>query len=160
MIIQELLKHTVFGMGEPDGAYSFENVLNSGMLLEISKDPIATKPVDAGFKKVRDRDAYWMEKGTDYLVPLICLYEALLHRCGLDTNPDTYPEIEFHPGLAEPVRGLTEHEYRRLVYDMELIYKLQVRVTQYFYHRQVALIPEERCKELIQEIEKIDFKEY
>lgn len=160
MNVRELLKHTIFGCGEPDGAYSFERVLVSGFLLEISKDPIATKPADAGFKKVRDRDAYWMEKGTDYLVPLICFYEALLHRTKLDNNPDTFPEIEFQPGLSEYVHGLTEHEYRRLVFDMELIYHLQVRVTQNFYHRLVALIPEDRSKDLIQEIEKIDFKEY
>ena len=155
MKIQELLKHTIFGGGEQEGAYSFESVLNSGLLLNILESPAKFKPADRMLKAVKDRDAYWITKGTDYLVPLICMYAALLHRCGLDTNPDTYPEIEFHPGLA--VSGLPEHESRRLVDDMELIYKIQVRVTQDFYHRQVALIPEERCKVLIKEIEALCF---
>lgn len=155
MNVRELLKHTIFGGGEPEGAYSFESVLNSGMLLNICESPAKFSPADLMLKAVKDRDAYWITQGTDYLVPLICLYAALLHRCGLDTNPDTYPEIEFHPGLSERVTGLSEHEYRRLVDDMELIYKLQVRVTQDFYHRQVALIPEEKCKKLIEEIENI-----
>ena len=154
MKIQDLLKHTIFGGGEPEGAYSFESVLNSGLLLNIFKSPEKFKPADLMLKAVKDRDAYWISKGTDYLVPLICLYVALLHRCGLDTSLDTYPEIEFHPGLA--VSGLPEHECRRLIDDMELIYKLQIRVTQDFYHRQVALIPEEGCKELIKEIESIE----
>ena len=154
MNIIELLKHTIFGGGEPEDAYSFESVLNSGMLLNICESPAKFKPADLMLKAVKDHDAYWIAKGTDYLVPLICLYAALLHRCGLDTNPDTYPEIEFHPGLA--VSGLPEHECRRLIDDMELIYKMQVRVTQDFYHRQVALIPEERCKVLIKEIENIE----
>ena len=144
MTIQELLRHTIFGGEEPEGAYSFERVLNSGLLLNILESPAEFRPEDLMLKAVKDRDAYWITKGTDYLVPLICLYAALLHRCSLDSNPDTYPEIEFHPGLA--VRGLPEHECRRLVDDMELIYKLQVRVTQDFYHRQVALIPEEKCE--------------
>ena len=155
MKIQELLKHTIFGGGEQEGAYSFESVLNSGLLLNILESPAKFKPADLMLKAVKDRDAYWITKGTDYLVPLICMYAALLHRCGLDTNPDTYPEIEFHPGLA--VSGLPEHECRRLIDDMELIYKLQVRITQDFYHRQVALIPKERCMELIKEIEVLDF---
>lgn len=155
MNVRELLKHTIFASGEPEGAYSFESVLNSGMLLNICESPAKFSPADLMLKAVKDRDAYWITQGTDYLVPLICLYAALLHRCGLDTNPDTYPEIEFHPGLSERVTGLSEHEYRRLIDDMELIYKLQVRVTQDFYHRQVALIPEEKCKKLIEEIENI-----
>ena len=105
--------------------------------------------------EVRIGDKYF--KGTDYLVPLVCFYAALLHRCGLASSPEMYPKIEFHPGLAERITGLSEHESRRLVEDMELVYKLQVRITQDFYHRQVALIPEEKSKELIREIESIDF---
>ena len=155
MNIRELLKHTIFGGGEPEGAYSFESVLNSGMLLNIFYSPEKFQPADLLLKPVKDRDAYWIVKGTDYLVPLICLYAALLHLCGLDTDSDTYPKIEFHPGLA--VSGLPEHECRRLIDDMELIYKLQVRITQDFYHRQVALIPEVGCKVLIKEIESLDF---
>ena len=154
MNVLELLKHTIFGGGEPEGAYSFESVLNSGLLLNILKSPAKFRSADLMLKAVKDRDAYWITKGTDYLVPLICLYAALLHRCGMDTTPDTYPEIEFHPGLA--VSGLPEHECRRLVDDMELIYKIQVRITQDFYHRQVALIPKERCKEQIMEIESLE----
>ena len=156
MNIVGLLKHSIFGFGEPDGAYSFEHVLNSGLLLEIGESPAKSKP-EIKLQAVKGRDAYWVAKGTDYLVPLVCFYAALLHRCGLASSPETYPGIEFHPGLAERVTGLSEHECRRLVDDMELVYKLQVRITQDFYHRQVAIMPEERCKELIKEIESIDF---
>ena len=156
MNIVELLKHSIFGSGEPNGAYSFEQVLNSGLLLEICEAPAKSMP-EIKLQAVKGRDAYWIVKGTDYLVPLVCFYTALLHRCGLANSPESYPEIEFHPGLTEHVTGLSEYEYRRLVEDMELVYKLQVRITQDFYHRQVALISEEKCKRLIQEIESIDF---
>ena len=156
MNIRELLKHTIFGSGEPNEAYSFEHVLNSGLLLEICESPAKSKP-EIKLQAVKDRDAYWIAKGTDYLVPLVCFYAALLHRCELDDSAETYPEIEFHPGLTEKVTGLSEHEYRRLVEDMELVCKLQVHITQDFYHRQVALMSAERSKELIQEIESIDF---
>lgn len=156
MNIRELLKHTIFGSGEPNEAYSFEYVLNSGLLLDICKSPAKSKLSEIKLQAVKGRDAYWIIKGTDYLVPLICFYGALLHRCELDESAETYPEIEFHPGLTEKVTGLSEHEYRRLIEDMELVYKLQVHITQDFYHRQVALIPEEKCKELITEIESID----
>jgi hypothetical protein len=156
MNIVELLKHSIFGFGEPDGAYSFEHVLNSGLLLEIGESPAKSMP-EIKLQAVKGRDAYWIAKGTDYLVPLVCFYVALLHRCGLANSPESYPEIEFHPGLTELVTGLSEHECRRLVEDMELIYKLQVRITQDFYHRQVALMSEEKCKELIKEIESIGF---
>jgi hypothetical protein len=156
MNIVELLKHSIFGFGEPDGAYSFEHVLNSGLLLEIGESPAKSMP-EIKLQAVKGRDAYWIAKGTDYLVPLVCFYVALLHRCGLANSPESYPEIEFHPGLTEHITGLSEYECRRLVEDMELVYKLQVRITQDFYHRQVALISEEKCKGLIQEIESIDF---
>ena len=156
MNIVELLKHSIFGSGEPNGAYSFEQVLNSGLLLEICEAPAKSMP-EIKLQAVKGRDAYWIAKGTDYLVPLVCFYVALLHRCGLANSPESYPEIEFHPGLTEHVTGLSEYECRRLVEDMELVYKLQVRITQDFYHRQVALISEEKCKGLIQEIESIDF---
>ena len=156
MNVRELLKHSVFGEGEPNGAYRFEHVLNNGLLLNICNAPAKSKP-EIKLQAVKDRDAYWISKGTDYLVPLVCFYVALLHRCGLANSPESYPEIEFHPGLTEHVTGLSEYECRRLVEDMELVYKLQVRITQDFYHRQVALISEEKCKELIKEIESIDF---
>ena len=156
MIIVELLKHSIFGSGEPNGAYSFEQVLNSGLLLEICEAPAKSIP-EIKLQAVKGRDAYWIAKGTDYLVPLVCFYVALLHRCRLANSPESYPEIEFHPGLTEHVTGMSEYECRRLVEDMELVYKLQVRITQDFYHRQVALISEEKCKGLIQEIESIDF---
>jgi hypothetical protein len=156
MNIVELLKHSIFGSGEPNGAYSFEHVLNSGLLLEIGEAPAKSKP-EIKLQTVNGRDAYWIAKGTDYLVPLVCFYAALLHRCELANSPESYPEIEFHPGLTEHVTGLSEHECRRLIEDMELIYKLQVRITQDFYYRQVALLSEEKCKELIKEIESIDF---
>ena len=156
MNVRELLKHSIFGCGEPNGAYRFEHVLNSGLLLEICAAPSKLKP-EINLQAVKGCDAFWIVKGTDYLVPLVCFYAALLHRCGLASSPEMYPKIEFHPGLAERITGLSEHESRRLVEDMELVYKLQVRITQDFYHRQVALIPEEKSKELIREIESIDF---
>ena len=140
MNIVELLNHTIFGCGEPNGAYKFESVLNSGMQLNICESPANSRPTEIMLTTVKDHDAFWITKGTDYLVPLICLYAALLHRCSLDTSVDTYPEIKFHPGLSEHVKGLSEHECRRLINDMELIYKLQVRVTQDFNHRRVALL--------------------
>lgn len=156
MNVRELLKHSIFGCGEPNGAYSFEHVLNNGLLLDICESPAKLKP-EINLQTVKGRDAFWIVKGADYLVPLICFYAALLHRCGLASSPEMYPKIEFYPGLTERVTGLSEHECHRLVEDMELVYKLQVRITQDFYHRQVALMPKERSKELIKEIESIDF---
>jgi hypothetical protein len=44
MNIVELLKHSIFGSGEPDGAYSFEHMFNSGLLLEICEAPAKSMP--------------------------------------------------------------------------------------------------------------------
>ena len=156
MNVRELLKHSIFGSGEPNGAYSFEHVLNSGLLLDICAAPAKSMP-EIKLQAVKGRDAYWIVKGIDSLVPLVCFYAALLHRCGLADSYETCPDIEFHPGLTECVTGLSEYECRHLVEDMELVYKLQVRITQDVYHRQVALIYEEKCKEMIKEIDSIDF---
>ena len=97
-------------------------------------------------------DGYWIQRGNEYLIPLIYLYSALALR--LNKKIST-PDVVFTPGISADACGISEYEALKFIDDANLIYKLHLNFTSEFYHRQVSLLSLERCEELFNEIDGI-----
>lgn len=98
-------------------------------------------------------DGYCIQRGNEYIVPLVYLYTALASRLKKQIH---FPEVMFHPGISADACSVSEYEARKFINDIKQIYNLHLLLTSDFYHRQVSLLSLERCEELLNEIEGIE----
>lgn len=155
MKITELLQHNFFpneGYANVEG-YDYGRVFNNGTLLKILNSPTETKPANLLLNYNEGLNGYWVQRGNEYLIPLVYLYVALACRLNKHIN---FPEIVFHPGISAEACSVSEYEARKFIHDIKQIYNLHLLFTAEFYHRQVSLLSLERCEELINEIERIE----
>lgn len=134
MKITELLQHNLFpneGYANVKG-YDYGRVFNNGTLLKILNSPTETKPANLLLNYNEGLNGYWIQRGNEYLIPLVYLYVALTCRLNKHIN---FPEIVFHPGISAEACGISEYEALKFIDDANLIYKLQLNFTSEFYHR-------------------------
>ena len=155
MNLSELLKFTIYpntGYNGVEG-YDYSRVFDNGVLLKILQSPSKHRPNDLRIIHSEVIDGYWIQRGNEYLIPLIYLYSALELR--LNKKIST-PDVVFTPGISADACGISEYEALKFIDDANLIYKLHLNFTSEFYHRQVSLLSLERCEELLNEIESIE----
>lgn len=155
MNLSELLKFTIYpntGYNGVEG-YDYSRVFDNGVLLKILQSPSKRRPNDLKIIPSEVIDGYWIQRGNEYLIPLIYLYSALALR--LNKKVST-PDVVFTPGISADACGISEYEALKFIDDANLIYKLHLNFTSEFYHRQVSLLSLERCEELMNEIESIE----
>ena len=155
MNLSELLKFTIYpntGYNGVEG-YDYSRVFDNGVLLKILQSPSKRRPNDLKIIPSEVIDGYWIQRGNEYLIPLIYLYSALALR--LNKKIST-PDVVFTPGISADACGISEYEALKFIDDANLIYKLHLNFTSEFYHRQVSLLSLERCEELMNEIESIE----
>lgn len=155
MNLSELLKFTIYpntGYNGVEG-YDYSRVFDNGVLLKILQSPSKHKPNDLRIIPSEVIDGYWIQRGNEYLIPLIYLYSALALR--LNKKVST-PDVVFTPGISADACGISEYEALKFIDDANLIYKLHLNFTSEFYLRQVSLLSLERCEELMNEIESIE----
>ena len=154
MNLSELLKFTIYpntGYNGVEG-YDYSRVFDNGVLLKILQSPSKHRPNDLRIIPSEVIDGYWIQRGNEYLIPLIFLYSAL----ALRLNKKVFtPYVVFTPGISADACGISEYEALKFIDDANLIYKLHLNFTSEFYHRQVSLLSLERCEELMNEIESI-----
>ena len=122
-------------------------------LLKILQSPTKHRPDDLRIIPSEVIDGYWIQRGNEYLIPLIFLYSAL----ALRLNKKVFtPYVVFTPGISADACGISEYEALKFIDDANLIYKLHLNFTSEFYHRQVSLLSLERCEELFKEINGIN----
>ena len=154
MNLPELLKFTIYpntGYNGVEG-YDYSRVFDNGVLLKILQSPSKHRPNDLKIIPSEVIDGYWIQRGNEYLIPLIYLYSALALR--LNKKIST-PDVVFTPGISADACGISEYEALKFSDDANLIYKLHLNFTSEFYHRQVSLLSLERCEELLNEIDGI-----
>ena len=154
MNLPELLKFTICpntGYNGVEG-YDYSRVFDNGVLLKILQSPSKHRPNDLKIIPSEVIDGYWIQRGNEYLIPLIYLYSALALR--LNKKIST-PDVVFTPGISADACGISEYEALKFIDDANLIYKLHLNFTSEFYHRQVSLLSLERCEELLNEIDGI-----
>ncbi len=155
MNLSELLKFTIYpntGYNGVEG-YDYSRVFDNGVLLKILQSPSKHRPNDLRIIPSEMIDGYWIQRGNEYLIPLIYLYSAL----ALRLNKKIFtPDVVFTPGISADACGISEYEALMFIDDANLIYKLHLNFTSEFYHRQVSLLSLERCEELMNEIESIE----
>ena len=154
MNLSELLKFTIYpntGYNGVEG-YDYSRVFDNGVLLKILQSPSKRRPNDLKIIPSEVIDGYWIQRGNEYLIPLIYLYSALALR--LNKKIST-PDVVFTPGISADACGISEYEALKFIDDANLIYKLHLNFTSEFYHRQVSLLSLERCEELFNEIDGI-----
>ena len=154
MNLSELLKFTIYpntGYNGVEG-YDYSRVFDNGVLLKILQSPSKHRPNDLRIIPSEVIDGYSIQRGNEYLIPLIYLYSALALR--LNKKIST-PDVVFTPGISADACGISEYEALKFIDDANLIYKLHLNFTSEFYHRQVSLLSLERCEELLNEIESI-----
>ena len=155
MNLSELLKFTIYpntGYNGVEG-YDYSRVFDNGVLLKILQSPSKHRPNDLRIIPSEVIYGYWIQRGNEYLIPLIYLYSALALR--LNKKIST-PDVVFTPGISADACGISEYEALKFIDDANLIYKLHLNFTSEFYHRQVSLLSLERCEELMNEIESIE----
>jgi hypothetical protein len=155
MNLSELLKFTIYpntGYNGVEG-YDYSRVFDNGVPLKILQSPSKHRPNDLRIIPSEVIDGYWIQRGNEYLIPLIYLYSALALR--LNKKIST-PDVVFTPGISADACGISEYEALKFIDDANLIYKLHLNFTSEFYHRQVSLLSLERCEELLNEIESIE----
>ncbi len=154
MNLSELLKFTIYpntGYNGVEG-YDYSRVFDNGVLLKILQSPSKHRPNDLRIIPSEMIDGYWIQRGNEYLIPLIYLYSAL----ALRLNKKIFtPDVVFTPGISADACGISEYEALKFIDDANLIYKLHLNFTSEFYHRQVSLLSLERCEELFNEIDGI-----
>lgn len=151
MNLSELLKFTIYpntGYNGVEG-YDYSRVFDNGVLLKILQSPSKHRPNDLRIIPSEVIDGYWIQRGNEYLIPLIYLYSALALR--LNKKIST-PDVVFTPGISADACGISEYESLKFIDDANLIYKLHLNFTSEFYHRQVSLLSLERCEELLNEV--------
>lgn len=154
MNLPELLKFTIYpntGYNVVEG-YDYSRVFDNGVLLKILQSPSKHRPNDLKIIPSEVIDGYLIQRGNEYLIPLIYLYSALALR--LNKKIST-PDVVFTPSISADACGISEYEALKFIDDANLIYKLQLNFTSEFYHRQVSLLSLERCEELLNEIDGI-----
>ena len=154
MNLSELLKFTIYpntGYNGVEG-YDYSRVFDNGVLLKILQSPSKHRPNDLRIIPSEVIDGYWIQRGNEYLIPLIYLYSALALR--LNKKIST-PDVVFSFFFSADACGISEYEALKFIDDANLIYKLHLNFTSEFYHRQVSLLSLERCEELLNEIESI-----
>ena len=159
MNLSELLKFTIYpntGYNGVEG-YDYSRVFDNGVLLKILQSPSKHRPNDLRIIPSEVIDGYSIQRGNEYLIPLIYLYSALALR--LNKKIST-PDVVFTPGISADACGISEYEALKFIDDANLIYKLHLNFTSEFYHRQVSLLSLERCEELLNEIESIERENY
>lgn len=77
------------------------------MLLKILQSPSKNRPNDLGIIPSEVIDGYWIQRGNEYLIPLIYLYSALALR--LNKKIST-PDVVFTPGISADACGISEYE--------------------------------------------------
>jgi hypothetical protein len=151
MNLSELLKFTIYpntGYNGVEG-YDYSRVFDNGVLLKILQSPSKHRPNDLRIIPSEVIDGYWIQRGNEYLIPLIFLYSAL----ALRLNKKVFtPDVVFTPGISADACGISEYEALKFIDDANLIYKLHLNFTSEFYHRQVSLLSLERSEELFKEI--------
>ena len=155
MNLSELLKFTIYpntGYNGVEG-YDYSRVFDNGVLLKILQSPSKHRPNDLRIIPSEVIEGYWIQRGNEYLIPLIYLYSALALR--LNKKIST-PDVVFTLGISADACGISEYEALKFIDDANLIYKLHLNFTSEFYHRQVSLLSLERCEELLNEIERIE----
>ena len=155
MNLSELLKFTIYpntGYNGVEG-YDYSRVFDNGVLLKILQSPSKHRSNDLRIIPSEVIDGYWIQRGNEYLIPLIYLYSALALR--LNKKIST-PDVVFTLGISADACGISEYEALKFIDDANLIYKLHLNFTSEFYHRQVSLLLLERCEELMNEIERIE----
>lgn len=155
MNLSELLKFTIYpntGYNGVEG-YDYSRVFDNGVLLKILQSPSKHRQNDLKIIPSEVIDGYWIQRGNEYLIPLIYLYSALALR--LNKKVPT-PDVFFTPGISADACGISEYEALKFIDDANLIYKLHLNFTSEFYHRQVSLLSLERCEELLNEIDEIN----
>ena len=151
MNLSELLKFTIYpntGYNGVEG-YDYSRVFDNGVLLKILQSPSKRRPNDLKIIPSEVIDGYWIQRGNEYLIPLIYLYSALALR--LNKKIST-PDVVFTLGISADACGISEYEALKFIDDANLIYKLHLNFTSEFYHRQVSLLSLERCEELLNEV--------
>ena len=155
MNLSELLKFTIYpntGYNGVEG-YDYSRVFDNGVLLKILQSPSKHRPNDLRIIPSEMIDGYWIQRGNEYLIPLIYLYSAL----ALRLNKKVFtPDVVFTLGISADACGISEYEALKFIDDANLIYKLHLNFTSEFYHRQVSLLSLERCEELFKEINGIN----
>lgn len=155
MNLSELLKFTIYpntGYNGVEG-YDYSRVFDNGVLIKILQSPSKHRPNDLRIIPSEVIDGYWIQRGNEYLIPLIYLYSALALR--LNKKIST-PDVVFTPGISADACDISEYEALKFIDDANLIYKLHLNFTSEFYHRQGSLLSLERCEELLNEIERIE----
>ena len=154
MNLSELLKFTIYPNAGYNGVegYDYSRVFDNGVLLKILQSPSKRRPNDLKIIPSEVIDGYWIQRGNEYLIPLIYLYSALELR--LNKKVST-PDVVFTPGVSADACGISEYEALKFIDDANLIYKLHLNFTSEFYHRQVSLLSLEKCEELFNEIDGI-----
>ena len=154
MNLSELLKFTIYpntGYNGVEG-YDYSRVFDNGVLLKILQSPSKHRPNDLKIFPSEVIDGYWIQRGNEYLIPLIYLYSALALRLNKKISTS---DVVFTPGISADACGISEYEALKFIDDANLIYKLHLNFTSEFYHRQVSLLSLERCEELLNEIDGI-----
>lgn len=154
MNLSELLKFTIYpntGYNGVEG-YDYSRVFDNGVLLKILQSPSKRRPNDLKIIPSEVIDGYWIQRGNEYLIPLIYLYSALALRLNKKISTS---DVVFTPGISADACGISEYEALKFIDDANLIYKLHLNFTSEFYHRQVSLLSLERCEELLNEIDGI-----
>ena len=154
MNLSELLKFTIYpntGYNGVEG-YDYSRVFDNGVLLKILQSPSKRRPNDLKIIPSEVIDGYWIQRGNEYLIPLIYLYSALALRLNKKISTS---DVVFTPGISADACGISEYEALKFIDDANLIYKLHLNFTSEFYHRQVSLLSLERCEDLLNEIDGI-----
>lgn len=154
MNLSELLKFTIYpntGYNGVEG-YDYSRVFDNGVLLKILQSPSKHRPNDLKIFPSEVIDGYWIQRGNEYLIPIIYLYSALALRLNKKISTS---DVVFTPGISADACGISEYEALKFIDDANLIYKLHLNFTSEFYHRQVSLLSLERCEELLNEIDGI-----
>ena len=94
MNLSELLKFTIYPNSGYNGmeGYDYSRVFDNGVLLKILQSPSKHRPNDLRIIPSEVIDGYWIQRGNEYLIPLIYLYSAekwwsrMLHHYSISIN--------------------------------------------------------------------------
>ena len=135
--------------------YDYERLYNSGKLLKILKNPKKSMPNDIVCREEEGGLGLNVSKGTDFILPLVFLHNALIARLEKETKET---EVIIWPGIrGDVVTDVMEKwETEGYLEDIKAIYNLHFNLTRKYYKNHVERMSEEDCKKLLAEIEELD----
>lgn len=142
-------------IAQNDCSFNYENLFNSGRLRDLLKDPKSVKWIEVQVCERKDGSIN-LVKGSDFILPLIFLHNALIARLVKDAKET---EVTIWPGIRGDVvtDKMELWEADGYIEDIKSIYNLHFDLTRAYYKRHIEKLSDEECKKLLAEVEDLEF---